>query len=1244
MSIRRTFLAAAAAAGLLVTAVAPAGAHLVRPVSSFVAGGITDPLDVAVEQSTGDVFVTGLASGNVEKYSPSGTPEPSFVSPKLVEPWGVAVDNSTDTSKGDVYVADAGASVVYKLDPSGQPVAGFTTIEAVSIPSGDPGSENFSPHGVAVDPTNGNVVVEDEANAETDIFNSSGVFVSQFAGGAVGVAVGSGNDIFTSGGEGVQRWSAADGYTSHTTIDPTGDFAVAVNLSSGDVLSDDGSSIAEYEASDDPLLQFGSGQLDFSAGVTVDEATNTVYATDVFSGNVYIFGAPFRLPDVITSASSTNPTATTATLSGTVNPDTTSVTGCRFEYGTTTSYGASLGCSQVLPLTGTTPLPASLSLSGLQANETYHYRLDASNSKGTSFGGDQIFTTSPAPPTLDEQSASGLTQTSAILNASINPNNEPTTYHFEYGTNIEYGTGVPIPEQTVGAGSGVVVVGQPLAGLQPGTTYHFRVIAINATGVSTGEDRTFRTSALLPRSLKHRPWSTSHRTRSRSRERSTRAAWRRPTSSTSARTPPTAVASWRGRVKLGISNIHSDTARPGGRHHLPLPDPRDQYIRHHLRRGQHIYDTGISNHDTHRAGNSHTHTHTALPTPSHKHQTTKHQTRHHQEEARQTQTQGEEGHQEIHQEQCQQEEAGVMSVGRKITIALTTLGLITTGSTLMSTTALAAPQYPFLREIASPPESSLEALGFDEESGQLLVVGNEFVRQVSSTDVNIYDIADDRFVDSLTETPAGEPLEGGTVVAAYDANGDVYVANPVLNETKFTGTVSIFNAVGEGIGQLTGFKFEGDILAITVDQETGDVYVLEGVFEGGQIRYLNSEGKFQTQFPIRSALPGENDGELASIALDDTTHQLLVTDRGDGVVYVFTQTGAYVTTWTGADTPQGSFGTANGIATDGANGDVFLAGGKYVYQLDSAGKYVGEITTGPRGALEDEKVAVNSATGEVYAGNCYDRECAVYIFAPLAFGPVLSTGGSSNMQAHSVTLTGMVAPEGLGAQGVDFEYGTTESYGSSIEASPSTCAAAASSCAAQASLTGLTPNTVYHYRLTGTDSEGTTHGFDRVFKTQPALPDVDEQPGSVTGVTQFEATLHGTINPGNAPTSYRFVYGPTEAYGSEAPVPDNFTVANDSNDSVSQVVTGLRPGTTYHFAVRATNGAGSVAGPDLTFTTSAVPAPSVGTGLASDVGWCCDGVWCGRSAWVGYDVLFSVRDEHWLWFELADGPGRYGCA
>jgi hypothetical protein len=489
-----TLLAAIATFGALASSAAPAQAHLVRPVSSFTPTGTIEPVGVAVDQETGDLYVAGLGSGNVERFSGSGTPEPFFVSPILSEPWGVAVDQST----GDVYVAELGAAAVDKLEPSAKPVAGFTRITEASIPAGDPGSEGFKPHGVAVDPANGDVAVEDEAHGEVDIFSSSGAFISQFAGGTYGVAVGSGSDIYTSGGEGVQEFSPTDGYSTPTTIDPNGALAVGVDLLTGDVLSDDTSHIAEYEASGAPLVQFGSGVLSFSAGVAVYEATDTVYATDISNGNVYVFRAPVRLPDVTTGTPPTNVTSTTATLSGAVNPDTTSVTGCRFEYGTSTSYGASVACTQALPLTGTSALPVSVSLGALQPNATYHYRLAGANSNGTSFGEDQTFTTSPAPPTLDDQSVSGLTQTSAILNASIDPNNEATTYHFEYGPTAAYGTSVPVPEAEVGSEWGDVVVGQQLSGLEPGTTYHFRVVATNATGPSTGVDQTFTTASPLP--------------------------------------------------------------------------------------------------------------------------------------------------------------------------------------------------------------------------------------------------------------------------------------------------------------------------------------------------------------------------------------------------------------------------------------------------------------------------------------------------------------------------------------------------------------------------------------------------------------------------------------------------------------------------------------------------------------------------------------------------------------------------
>lgn len=394
MRIRVTLLASIATLGALASSAAPAQAHLVRPVSSFTPTGTIDPVGVAVDQATGSVYVAGLASENVERFSASGTPEPSFVSPTLAGPWGVAVEQST----GDVYVAESGAAAVDKLDPSGGPVAGFTRITEASFPAGDPGSEGFSPHGVAVDPSNGDVVVEDEAHGEVDIFSSSGAFISQFPGGTYGVAVGSGSDIFTSGGEGAQEWSLADGYSTATTIDPNGTLAVGVDLSTGDVLSDDASFIAEYEASGAPLLQFGSGVLGESAGVAVYEATNTVYATDLSSGNVYVFGSP--------------PT--------------------------------------------------------------------------------------PAAPALDNQSVSGLTQTSAILNASIDPHTEATTYHFEYGPTAAYDTSVPVPEAEVGSESSDVVVGQQLSGLEPGTTYHYHVVATNAIGTVPGPDQTFTTASPLP--------------------------------------------------------------------------------------------------------------------------------------------------------------------------------------------------------------------------------------------------------------------------------------------------------------------------------------------------------------------------------------------------------------------------------------------------------------------------------------------------------------------------------------------------------------------------------------------------------------------------------------------------------------------------------------------------------------------------------------------------------------------------
>jgi hypothetical protein len=86
-----------------------------------------------------------------------------------------------------------------------------------------------------------------------------------------------------------------------------------------------------------------------------------------------------------------------------------------------------------------------------------------------------------------------------------------------------------------------------------------------------------------------------------------------------------------------------------------------------------------------------------------------------------------------------------------------------------------------------------------------------------------------------------------------------------------------------------------------------------------------------------------------------------------------------------------------------------------------------------------------------------------------------------------------------------------------------------------------------------------------------------------TGVGTREATLHGAVNPNTQATGYRFDYGETTAYGGLTPVAA--AGSGDAARGVFQRVTGLKPNTTYHFRVRATNTSGTALGVDRTFKT-----------------------------------------------------------
>jgi hypothetical protein len=103
------------------------------------------------------------------------------------------------------------------------------------------------------------------------------------------------------------------------------------------------------------------------------------------------------------------------------------------------------------------------------------------------------FASTPVAPTVTTGQASDVRPTTAVLNATVDPNGQTVaTCLFEYGASAAYGSTTPCTPAP-GAGVSPAAVSAPLGGLSAGTTYHFRIVAANATGRSEGADQSFTT-------------------------------------------------------------------------------------------------------------------------------------------------------------------------------------------------------------------------------------------------------------------------------------------------------------------------------------------------------------------------------------------------------------------------------------------------------------------------------------------------------------------------------------------------------------------------------------------------------------------------------------------------------------------------------------------------------------------------------------------------------------------------------
>jgi len=197
---------------------------------------------------------------------------------------------------------------------------------------------------------------------------------------------------------------------------------------------------------------------------------------------------------IVKTEDATDVMENSATLHASVNTNNDN-TSYYFEYGKTTKYGQT---STTTPLSASVDtISVSFSIHDLDPITTYHYRIVATNSFGSSFGVNKTISTSGTPliPVVKTKSATDITSKSAILHAIVNPKGGETTCYFEYGKDESYGLITANPQKI----NGTLDIPIQLSAykLDADTLYHYRIIAENESGITYGDDNSFSTTKTI---------------------------------------------------------------------------------------------------------------------------------------------------------------------------------------------------------------------------------------------------------------------------------------------------------------------------------------------------------------------------------------------------------------------------------------------------------------------------------------------------------------------------------------------------------------------------------------------------------------------------------------------------------------------------------------------------------------------------------------------------------------------------
>ncbi len=274
-----------------------------------------------------------------------------------------------------------------------------------------------------------------------------------------------------------------------------------------------------------------------------------------------------------------------------------------------------------------------------------------------------------------------------------------------------------------------------------------------------------------------------------------------------------------------------------------------------------------------------------------------------------------------------------------------------------------------------------------------------------------------------------------------------------------------------------------------------------------------------------------------------------------------------------------------------ANDSTYYCTG-FNYTAGYVAKWTGLVPTGTTITVTIKGV---DATGASVSMTAYLNAFKLTQNTPTSIvAPTVTASAASTITANGADLNGNITVDGgESATARGFHYGLTASYGST-----STTSGTYGTGAYSQTISGLTCNTLYHYRSFATNSGGTGTSADGTFTTSAcSAPTVTASAASTITTTGADLNGNITADGGAAPTARGFYYGTTVSYGSTSSTTGTYTTG-----TYSQSITGLTCNTLYHYQAFATNSGGTGTATDGTFTTAACPvAPTVTASAASSI-------------------------------------------